>query len=304
MRFDLTDLRLFVNVVEAGTLTSGAERTHMTLASASQRVLGMEEALGTALLARRKSGVQPTEAGRTLAHHARLVLAQVEQLRAEMGAFGKGLQGRIRVLANTSAMTHYLPPVLAGFLAAHPRVAIELEEHQSEQIVQALRAGLADLGIVSDSVATAGLDSRALARDDLVLLLARNDPLAGRRSIALAEVAERDFIGLPAGVPLQEHVAAHARRLGKRLDYRIRVRSFEAMCAMVEQGIGLAVAPRTVLPARRGRSSGLRALPLSDPWARRNLLVCWRAGTRLPRHAMLLLNALAAPAEGKGQAAT
>ena len=306
MRFDLTDLRLFVNVVEAGTLTAGAERTHMTLASASQRVLGHGRSAW-----HRPSGA-PQErgapyrgrahAGAPCAPGARA--GQVEQLRAEMGAFGKGLQGRIRLLANTSAMRHYLPPVLAGFLVAHPRVSIELEEHQSEKIVEALGAGLADLGIVSDSVATAGLDSRVLARDDLVLLLPRNDPLAGRRSIALAEVAERDFVGLAAGIALQETVAAHARRLGKRLDYRIRVRSFEAMCAMVEQGIGLAVAPRTVLSARRGRGSALRALPLSDAWARRHLLVCWRAGTRLPRHAMLLLNALAAPAESKGQAAT
>lgn len=293
MRFDLTDLRLFVNVVEAGSLTAGAERTHLSLASASQRVLGMEETLGTPLLVRRKNGVQPTDAGHTLLAHARRVLDQVEQLRSELGVYGQGLQGRVRLLCNTSAMTQHLPRVLARFLAEHPRVSIDLQERPSEEIVEELRGGLADLGIVSDAVATAGLDCIVWAQDDLVLLVPRGDPLASRRSIALADAAQRDFVGLAAGSPLQEHVAAHARRLGQRLAYRIQVRSFEAVCAMVAQGIGVAVVPRAVLPLQRAQRSALRALPLSDPWARRRLLVCSRASAPLPRNAKLLLAALA-----------
>ena len=293
MRFDLTDLRLFVNVVEAGSLTAGAERTHLSLPSASQRVLGMEETLGAPLLVRRKTGVQPTEAGHTLLAHARRVLDQVEQLRSELGVYGQGLQGRVRLLCNTSAMTQHLPRVLAAFLAEHPRVSVDLQERPSEEIVEELRGGLADLGIVSDAVATAGLDCNAWAQEDLVLLVPRGDPLAGRRSIALAEAAQRDFVGLAAGSPLQEHVAAHARRLGQRLAYRIQVRSFDAVCAMVAQGIGVAVVPRAVVPRRGGEKSALRALPLSDPWARRRLLVCSRSGAPLPRNARLLLAALA-----------
>ena len=288
MRFDLIDLRLFVNVVDAGSLTSGAERSHLSLASASQRVLGMEETLGTALLVRRKNGVQPTEAGQALLAHARRVLDEVEQLRSELGVYGQGLQGRVRLLCNTSAMTQHLPRALAGFLARHPRVSIDLQERPSEEIVEDLRAGLADLGIVSDAVATTGLDAVAWARDDLVLLVPPHDPLAGRRSIALAGAAQGDFVGRAAGTPLEGHVAAHARRLGQRLAYRIQVRSFDAVCAMVEQGIGVAVVPRAVLPARR-RPQGARALPLSDAWARRQLLVCSRADARLPRNARLLL---------------
>lgn len=291
MRFDLIDLRLFVNVVEAGSLTAGAERSHLSLASASQRVLGMEDTLGTALLVRRKSGVQPTEAGQALLAHARRVLDEVEQLRSELGVYGQGLQGRVRLLCNTSAMTQHLPRALAAFLAGHPRVSIDLQERPSEEIVEDLRSGRADLGIVSDAVSTTGLDAVAWARDDLVLLVPPGDPLAGRRSIALADAAQRDFVGLAAGSPLQEHVTAHARRLGQRLAYRIQVRSFDAVCAMVEQGIGVAVVPRAALPARR-RPHGVRALPLSDAWARRQLLVCSRADARLPRNARLLLAAL------------
>lgn len=304
MRFDLTDLRLFVNVVDAGTLTAGAERSHLSLASASNRVLGMEETLGAALLVRRKNGVAPTEAGQSLLLHARRVLDEVEQLRAEVGAHGQGLQGRVRLLSNTSAMAKHLPQVLAGFLAEHPKVSIDLQERGSEQIAESLQAGLADLGILSDAVATTGLDSIVWARDDLVLLVPRGDPLAGRRTIALAEAVQREFVGLAAGSALQELVSTQARRLGHRLAYRIRVGSFDALCTMVEQGIGVAVAPRTVLAARPGRSAGLRALPLSDAWTQRHLLVCSRAGSPLPRHARLLQAALASAAPAATATAT
>ncbi len=134
MRFDLTDLRLFLNVVEAGSITAGAERTHMTLASASQRVRGMEDALGSPLLLRHAQGVTPTEAGRTLLHHARVVRQQMEQLQGELGDYGTGLEGHVRVQCNTSAMTEHLPAPLARFLALHPRVSVDLEERASQDL--------------------------------------------------------------------------------------------------------------------------------------------------------------------------
>ena len=85
MRSDLTDLRLFVNVHEAGTITGGATATHMTLASASERIRSMEESLGVPLLVRDRRGVRSTPAGRTLLHHARLVLRQMDLLQGELG---------------------------------------------------------------------------------------------------------------------------------------------------------------------------------------------------------------------------
>src|ERR1700754_3697128 len=90
MRFDLADLSLFRHVVEAGSITHGAERANLALAAASTRIRNMEEALGAPLLLRRRQGVQPTQAGRTLLQHARIILRQAEGLRAEMSAFSGG----------------------------------------------------------------------------------------------------------------------------------------------------------------------------------------------------------------------
>src|SRR5258708_6992205 len=90
MRFDLVDLNLFRHVVEAGTITAGAERAHLALAAASTRIRNMEEALGAALLVRGRQGVTPTQAGRTLLQHARAILRQAGPPRAELWASAGG----------------------------------------------------------------------------------------------------------------------------------------------------------------------------------------------------------------------
>ena len=126
MRFDLADLSLFRHVVEAGSITHGAERAHLALAAASTRIRNMEEALGVALLTRGRAGVAPTPAGRTLLQHARAILRQAERLHDELGAFSGGIAGQIRVLSNTNALTEFQPEAQSSFLTAHPNVSVDL----------------------------------------------------------------------------------------------------------------------------------------------------------------------------------
>ena len=133
MRFDLTDLSLFRHVVEAGSITHGAERAHLALAAASTRIRNMEEALGAPLLVRGRHGVATTQAGRTLLQHARIMLAQAERLREDLGSYAGGLAGQVRVLSNTNALTEFLPETLSSFLAAHPNVSVDLEERLSRR---------------------------------------------------------------------------------------------------------------------------------------------------------------------------
>src|SRR5262245_6220676 len=120
MRFDLADLSLFRHVVDAGSITHGAERANLALAAASTRSRNMEEALGAPLLVRGRGGVTPTQAGRTLLQHARTMLRQAERLREDLSAYAGGLAGQIRVLSNTNALTEFLPEALSSFLSEHP----------------------------------------------------------------------------------------------------------------------------------------------------------------------------------------
>src|ERR1043165_8593219 len=178
MRFDLTDLSLFRHVVEAGSITHGAERAHLALAAASTRIRHMEDALGASLLVRSRGGVTPTQAGRTLLQHARTILGQAERLREELGAYAGGHAGQGRVLSNTNALTEFLPETLSSFLAAHPNVSVDLEERLSDEIVGLIAEGVADLGIVAGTVDASALATYPFRKDRFLLGVPRGPALA------------------------------------------------------------------------------------------------------------------------------
>jgi DNA-binding transcriptional LysR family regulator len=294
MRFDLIDLRLFVHVAEAASITHGAARTNLALASASARLRGMEETLGASLLERGRRGVRLTPPGRALLHHARVVLQQLERMRGDLGEYAGGMKGNVRLLSNTAALTEFLPEALAAYLARHPNIDIDLEERLSHQIVQAVAEGLADAGIVADTVDLADLETFPFRVDRLVLVAPRRHALARRRRIAFREVLHRDFVGLSAGSALQDYLGQHAARAGSPLRLRVRLNSFDAICRMVEQGIGLGIVPETA--ARRcQRSMAIRAIRLTDAWAFRQLTICVRGFDALPAHARSLIEHLRAP---------
>ena len=170
MRFDITDLRLFRHIAETGSITHGAERSHLALASASARIRGMEEMLDVPLLQRGRRGVRLTDAGRSLLDHARIVLQQVDTMRGELSAYSRGLKGSVRVLANTAALSEHLPRLLADFLAANPTIDLDLEDRESPAIAAAVAAGDADIGIASQAALAAGLESHPFRPDRLVLI--------------------------------------------------------------------------------------------------------------------------------------
>ncbi|MGH7291782.1 MAG: LysR substrate-binding domain-containing protein, partial [Myxococcota bacterium] len=263
MRFDLIDLRLFVDIHDAGSITGGAQRSHMTLASASERIRGLEDALGVALLRREPRGVTPTAAGRTLLQHARSVLQQIERLRGDLGEFADGLSGHIRLYCNTAALSEYLPPLLARFLAQYPRLSVDIEERASRVIADAVRDGLCDLGAVSDAANLAGLETWAFRDDPLVLVVPRDDVLATRRPVRFAELLDREFVGLAEGSALHEHLAEQARGLGARLRYRVRLRGFDAVCALVGQGVGIAIVSAAAA-RRHARGAGIVRVALAE----------------------------------------
>src|ERR1700747_560269 len=196
MRFDLVDLDLFRHVVEAGSITRGADRAHLALAAASTRIRHMEETLGAALLVRSRGGVTPTPAGRTLLQHARTILRQAERLREDLGIYAGGFAGQIKVLSNTNALTEFLPEALSSFLSAHPHVSVDLEERLSDEIVGLIAEGVADSGIVAGTVDPGSLESYPFRRARFVLVVARGHPLAKRAKIGFEEVLEHDFVGL------------------------------------------------------------------------------------------------------------
>jgi DNA-binding transcriptional LysR family regulator len=280
--------------VEAGSITGGAERAHLALAAASTRIRNMEEALGAALLVRGRQGVTPTQAGRTLLQHARLILQQAERLREDLSAYAGGLAGQIRVLSNTNALTEFLPEALSSFLAAHRNVSVDLEERLSDEIVGMVAEGVADLGIVAGTVDVSALETYPFRKDRFVLVVARDHPLAGRSQVAFAEVLDHDFVGLDRASALQRFLAAKAAPSGRPLRLRVQLRSFDAVCRMVECRVGIGIVPETTA-WRVARTMAISAVALSEAWALRELTICIRSFAELPPYARQLVEHLRAP---------
>jgi DNA-binding transcriptional LysR family regulator len=291
MRFDLVDLRLFLHVADTASITHGAERAHLALASASARIRGMEDTLGVDLLKRGRRGVVLTPAGQCLLDHARIVTQQVEAMRGDLGAFARGLSGSVHVLSNTAAFSEHLPRVLASFLKANPTISVDLEERESASIADAIAAGSADIGIANDAALPDGVRTHPFREDRLVLVVPKNDDLTARRRVCLHDVIERPFVGLTRQSALQRHLAGHAARLGKSVRLRVGVGGFDEICRMVETGVGIAIIPEAA--AKRCRSTmAIAIVGLAEPWALRRLVICTRAVERLPALAARLLQHL------------
>ncbi|MGA7326797.1 MAG: LysR substrate-binding domain-containing protein, partial [Rhodomicrobium sp.] len=243
---------------------------------------------------RGRTGVVPTALGSALLHHARIVLRQIEEMHCDLGEYSKGFRRHIRLLANTAAMTEFLPGPLATYLASRPNVDIELTERPSLAIVKAVEGGFADIGIISDTADFGALHLFPFAIDRLVLVVPKESPLAARRRVAFREVASHPFVGLSAGSALQTYLAERAVGISHPLSYRIHLNTFEAVCRMVEHDVGLAIMPQSVA-GRCGKRMAICMVGLSDTWAIRHHSLCVRKLDTLSPHARELAEHLIAP---------
>ncbi|HCS42657.1 MAG TPA: LysR family transcriptional regulator [Pseudomonas sp.] len=291
MHFDLTDLRLYLNILDSGNITAGAARSHLSLAAASARIRAMESSLGIDFLQRGRRGVTPTPAGKALAQHARVLLQQAERMQQDLTEYAKGVKGQVRLLCNTTAITEYLPELLADFLRGHPNLDIDLQELPSTRITHALRQGAADLGIVSDAVDTDDLETRPFRDDPLVLIMPRDHPLADAGAVSFSDTLHHDYVGLNANSALAVYLEEQALHSGSRLQIRIRADGFDGVMRMVARGAGLAIVPLAAVE-RRSSETSFKSLALQEAWAQRKLLLCARDFAVLPGYAKALLHAL------------
>ncbi|WP_120993279.1 LysR family transcriptional regulator [Stutzerimonas urumqiensis] len=292
MHFDLADLRLFIHIAESPSLTQGARRGHLSPAAASARIKALESQLDARLLYRDSRGVELTPAGQRLLQHARLIMRQVDYLKSEFAAYGTDSAGHIRIFANTTAVTEFLPEKLAGFLAARPGVTVDLQERLSRDIVRGVLDGSTDLGIIAGPVEARGMEILHFSTDRLVLALPVGHPLAAEAQVTLSQTLDYQHIGLHEGSTLLSFLRDQVERLGRQLSLRIQVSSFEAVCRMIEAGVGIGVIPESAA-SRHSRTMRLAIVELDEPWAVRERSILVREFAALPGTVKALIATLA-----------
>jgi DNA-binding transcriptional LysR family regulator len=279
--FDLTDLQLIVNIGDASSLTRGAEKSHLSLPAASNRVKNLEDHFGTRLFHRNSQGVTLTPSGEAFLRHARLVLRQIDHLRGDIHEYARGIKGQVRMLANTTAMTEFMPAVLSRFLASHPDVTVELRERLSYLVIKAVSEGSADIGIVAGKPASSELEYIPYREDRLVLVTPVDHALSQRTEVAFSDTLAYEYVGLSEWSAIHAFLIQAADKLGYPFRFRVEVGSFEAVCRMIEAGVGIGVVPELVAK-RYVQRLNIKIVRLSDEWSERKLQICVRNLQQLP----------------------
>lgn len=290
MKYSLTDLRLFIAIAECQSLTHGAERAFLAPSSASHRIKLLETSLGTCLLRRRARGVELTRAGEIFLRHARQVFARLEQMHSDLAPFAEGVQGHVRLWANTHAIHSYLPNDLASFLARHPQVSVNLEEHTSSVILAAVARGDVEIGIIAGYDDYSEVDLLAYRADRLVLITAPDHRLADAQSLRFAQVISEPFVMLHTGSAIHTFTMNTASSMGSHLNVRVQVNSFEAVCRMVAAGVGIGLVPREAVKLS-GRQP-VSIIEVEDDWAQRDLKICTSRKTPIAPFAHALIDHL------------
>jgi DNA-binding transcriptional LysR family regulator len=298
MEFDLIDISLFSNIAETSSLTHGAERSFLSVPSASTRIRNIEERLGARLLYRSSHGVTLTPAGHAFLHHGRIVLQQLEYLRGDLQEYAQGVKGHLRLFATTTSVTEFLPSVLRMYLGKHPDVNVDLKEHLSRDILRAVNDGTTDIGIVADIAHPQGLEVLPYRQYRHVLATAVKHPLAKRKSIAFEETVNFDYVSLLEGSVMHAFLMQAAGQLHRSLKIRVQAGNFEALCRMIESNVGIGLLPEPAA-RRHVKTLAVRIIPLSDDWALRKLQICARSFKKLPMFAKDLIDMLLADAATK-----
>ncbi|MFB4357969.1 LysR family transcriptional regulator [Pantoea sp. BS_4] len=289
--FDLHTLRLFVTAADCKSLTRTAEICSITLSAVSKRITDLERNVNCKLFIRNPRGIELTTAGLGLLRHARALLDSVNSMASELNDYSRGAIGHVRVAANVSAVIQYLPEDLAAFFESNTGIKIYLEEALSDAIVNSVDSGRVDIGIFADNVDATMLRTFPWRQDRLVLLVPTAHPLALNDELWFEDTLAWDYVALNQGSSLLRRITDTAVSMGRLLKVSIQVTSFDAVCRMIQAGLGIGILPlQAITPALLG--SSLKAITLKDDWALRTLRIGVNSRKKLHPEASKLLEFL------------
>lgn len=274
---DLKTLRLFVAVCDHQNIARAAEQEHIEPSAISKRISQLESDLGTALLERSRRGVRPTPAGVAVLEHARSALFTMDRLVNDASTFSSGVKGHVRLVASVSAIAESLLDDIAAFMRepVNRNIKVDVEERVSRELVRHLREGMASIGICWNSVDLEGLQQRAYRRDQLALAVHPDHPLAQRKSLRFEATLAHEHVGLPPNSAVNAMLQRAAARSGRTVTYRAVVSNFDAAFRVVAANLAISIVPVEV-GGPYAKLQGVRMIPLTDTWARRQFVVCFQ----------------------------
>lgn len=298
---DVKTLRLLVAVAEHRNMARAAEQEHIVASAISKRIGQLEAALDAPLFVRSRRGLQPTAAGAALLEHARSMLFTVERIEQDVAAVRRGGRGRVKLLASASAMAESLLDDIAAFMRARENrdIQVDIEERVSQDLVREVGDGLSSIGVCWDRADLQALQCARYREDRLALVVHPQHPLARRRRLRFEETLEHEHVGLPPTTAVHRMLRADAAKAGRDVVYRVIVSTFDAAMRAVAANLGVSVIP-TQVSGPYESLLGICSVPLSDAWARRRFVICYRDLASLSPAARRLVEHLSARAAAAG----
>lgn len=259
---DLKKYEIFLQVVEAGSLTGAARRLNCTQSAVSHGLISLEQELGFPLMRRSRAGIRLTEEGERLLPAVRAVMNAAEQLR-QVAAGVQGLEtGTVRIGTFTSVAVHWLPGMIKAFRRDYPGVEFRIMSGDYHDVEQWLREGTVDLGFVS-LPCEAPCRCVPLAEDKILAVLPKDHRFASLPRFPLSMAGDEPFISLLEASDQDLRRALDA--VGVTPNIAMQTKDDYAIIAMVENGLGISIMPELLL---RGRSDNVCVMELAPPAAR------------------------------------
>ena len=299
---DTTRLRVFREVARKGSFTGAAGALHISQPAVSQHVARLEQEVGCPLFERSSRRVRPTAAGEVFLRHVEALITRIDDARRELAALSRSDCGLLRLAVFPGAAATFVPAVVGAFRAAYPGVRVSLHEAEPPASLERLLAGDADLAVTYDYPVVAGpsdprVEHTVIAAEPMVAAVRRESGLTAHGSVALAALAGREWIA-PGPSLSRDALDEACRRAGFTPEVVAEAGHEQAMLALVEAGVGIAVMPLPAGASATPRSVAL--LPLTGTRLERVVSVARRAGAATTpaldlMHSMLVRAPLARP---------
>lgn len=253
----LMQLRYFLAVAQELHFGRAAERAHIEQSPLSRQIKLLEEELGVALFLRIKHRVELTDAGRALVPEAQAILEATERARRSVLQAQEGMTGRLTIGYTHLAIYTQLPKVLVEYRRRYPRVELVLRDNiLTPEQIDLLAENRIDLGVLRPPVRSSGIGLLTLLQENLVIAIADGHPLAERKTVTMAELAEEPFICFERTLDsaLQTLILRAGQDSGVQPRIVQEVGDIPTMLALVAAGMGIALVPSS---ARHIRYKGV-----------------------------------------------
>ena len=292
MRYNLITLDLFLCASKYKSLVKAAKEKNLVVSAVSKRILDLEKSVGVNLFYRKKTGVELTPAGLEMQKHCTKIFNSINIMDESIKEYSLVSSGIVRVTANLSSITQFLPEDLATFSKKFPKIKINLKEKTSSEIISSVKESLSDIGIFSEHVEnTERLRIIDYKNDTLVLVVPEYHPLVSNLTVKIKDFIEFEMVGLEKGSSLQAMIDKQVQKQNLKIKKKLETVSFEGIRGMVEAGLGIAVLPIGAIKPYL-KSSKLKTINIDENWAERSIKIAIKNDDSIGKAGALLLNHL------------